>query len=187
MALLISIIIFIFSIFPFSSNAQAPPSPGYYPSSRVGSIGFNRVFATELQMSNNEEHPGNHDEIDIEFLGTPENEPYVYPRKSDETFPLRPMWLHGSIWDASSWATDNGRYKADYTYQPFIAKYNNFKIDGCEGGRGGECRPISGSPGGSDGLSSQQRAALAFVNHNYKVYDYCRDPKRDHKLTPECL
>ncbi|KAG6402949.1 hypothetical protein SASPL_135164 [Salvia splendens] len=295
MALLISIIIFIFSIFPLSNNAQAPPSPGYYPSSRVGSIGFNQGFTnlwgrqhqsldhgllaiwldrssgsgfksinsysscyfgaaiklqpgytagviTSLYMSNNEEHPGNHDEIDIEFLGTPENEPYVlqtnvyirgsgdgtiigreikfhlwfdptkdfhnyailwnpsqiifyvddvpirrYPRKSDETFPLRPMWLYGSIWDASSWATDNGRYKADYTYQPFIAKYNNFKIDGCEGGGGGGCRPISGSPGGSGGLSNQQRAALAFVNHNYKVYDYCRDPKRDHKLTPECL
>lgn len=45
MALLISIVFFfLFSIFPLSNNAQAPPSPGYYPSSRVGSIGFNQGF-----------------------------------------------------------------------------------------------------------------------------------------------
>ncbi|KAH0852440.1 hypothetical protein HID58_090819 [Brassica napus] len=37
------------------------------------------------------------------------------------------MWLYGSIWDASSWATENGKYKADYKYQPFTAKYTILK------------------------------------------------------------
>ncbi|XP_057800782.1 probable xyloglucan endotransglucosylase/hydrolase protein 32 [Salvia miltiorrhiza] len=294
MALLISIIIL--SIFPLSNNAEAPPSPGYYPTSRLASIPFNQAFTnlwgpqhqsldqdgsltiwldqtsgsgfksldsyssgyfgasiklqpgytagviTSLYLSNNEELPGKHDEIDIEFLGTTEEEAYVlqtnvyirgsgdghiigreikfhlwfdpttdfhnyailwnpsqiifyvddvpirrYPRKSDATFPMRPMWLYGSIWDASSWATDNGRYKADYTFQPFIGKYNNFKIDACAApNAAAACRPISGSPPGSNGLSRQQRAALAYVHHHYKLYDYCRDPQRDHKLTPEC-
>lgn len=47
MALLISIIIifFLLSIFPSTNNAQGPPSPGYYPSSIIGSIGFNQGFA----------------------------------------------------------------------------------------------------------------------------------------------
>ncbi|KAL2347907.1 hypothetical protein Fmac_001907 [Flemingia macrophylla] len=50
-----------------------------------------------------------------------------YPKKSAETFPLRPMWLYGSIWDASSWATKDGKYKANNRYQPFVARYTNFK------------------------------------------------------------
>lgn len=33
-------------LYPFSSFAQGPPSPGYYPSSRVPSIGFNQGFRT---------------------------------------------------------------------------------------------------------------------------------------------
>ncbi|KAK4482659.1 hypothetical protein RD792_009823 [Penstemon davidsonii] len=275
-------------------NGQGPPSPGYSPSSRIGSVGFNQGFKnlwgpqhqrldqetltlwldrssgsgfkslnpyssgyfgaaiklqpgytagviTSLYLSNNEEHPGNHDEIDIEFLGTTSDKPYVlqtnvyirgsgdgniigremrfhlwfdptqdfhnyailwnpteiiyfvddvpirrYPRKSDATFPLRPMWVYGSIWDASSWATENGKYKADYSYQPFVGKYNNFKIRGCRSNAHGLCRPASGSPSGSYGLSNQQNAAMSWVQNKYKFYDYCQDRQRDHRLTPEC-
>ncbi|PIN07140.1 Xyloglucan:xyloglucosyl transferase [Handroanthus impetiginosus] len=293
MALFVSLL-FLF-MFPLSSiNGQGPPSPGYHPSSGIGSIGFNQGFRnlwgpqhqsldqgaltiwldrssgsgfkslnpyssgyfgaamklqtgytagviTSFYLSNNEAHPGDHDEVDIEFLGTTLGKPYVlqtnvyirgsgdgniigremkfhlwfdptadfhnyailwnpteiiffvddvpirrYPRKSDATFPLRPMWVYGSIWDASSWATENGKYKADYDYQPFVGKYSNFKIAGCNANGAASCRPASGSPSGSMGLSSQQYAAMAWVQNHYKVYDYCQDTQRDHKLTPEC-
>ncbi|KAL2340588.1 hypothetical protein Fmac_008528 [Flemingia macrophylla] len=50
-----------------------------------------------------------------------------YPKNSAKTFSLRPIWLYGSIWDASSWATEDGKHKADYRYQPFLARYTNFK------------------------------------------------------------
>ncbi|KAG6415131.1 hypothetical protein SASPL_122533 [Salvia splendens] len=280
-------------MFPLGNNAQGPPSPGYYPSSRVGSVGFNQGFRnlwgsqhqrldqggltiwldrtsgsgfkslssyssgyfgaaiklqpgytagviTSFYLSNSEQHPGDHDEIDIEFLGTTEGKPYVlqtnvyvrgsgdgniigremkfhlwfdptkdfhnyailwnpseiiyfvddvpirrYARKSDATFPLRPMYVYGSIWDASTWATENGKYKADYNHQPFVGKYNNFKIGGCQAGAA-SCRPASASPSGGAGLSRQQLAALAWVQSRYKVYDYCRDSQRDHRQTPEC-
>ncbi|XP_022853097.1 probable xyloglucan endotransglucosylase/hydrolase protein 32 [Olea europaea var. sylvestris] len=292
MALFVPLLIII--LFPSSNYAQGPPSPGYYPSSRIGSIGFNQGFRnlwgpqhqhidqgtltlwldrnsgsgfkslspyssgyfgaaiklhpgytagviTSFYLSNSEDHPGNHDEIDIEFLGTTQNKPYIlqtnvyirgsgdgkiigremkfrlwfdptrdfhnyailwnpseiiffvddvpirrYPRKSDATFPLRPMWVYGSIWDASSWATENGKHKANYRYQPFIGKYNNFKIAGCKANSATSCHPTTGSPYGSSGLSHQQYDAMGWVQRNYKVYDYCQDSKRDHRLTPEC-
>ncbi|RVX11972.1 putative xyloglucan endotransglucosylase/hydrolase protein 32 [Vitis vinifera] len=212
-----------------SSNAQWPPSPGYYPSRKFRSMSFYQGFRnlwgpqhqrvdqnaltiwldstsgsgfksvrpsdrgyfgasiklqpgytagviTAFYLSNNEAHPGFHDEVDIEFLGTTFGKPYTlqtnvyirgsgdgriigremkfhlwfdptkdfhhyailwspkdimrYPRKSATTFPLRPMWLYGSIWDASSWATEDGKYKADYRYQPFVGQYSNFKPAG---------------------------------------------------------
>ncbi|KAF2321743.1 hypothetical protein GH714_002040 [Hevea brasiliensis] len=279
---------------PSSNNAQTPPSPGYYPSSRISTIGFDQGYRnlwgpqhqrldqgtltiwldtysgsgykslepyqsgyfgaaiklqpgytagviTSFYLSNNEEHPGNHDEIDIEFLGTTPDKPYTlqtnvyirgsgdgrligremkihlwfdptqdfhkygilwtpseilffvddipirrYPRKSDATFPLRPMWVYGSIWDASSWATEDGKYKADYSYQPFIGRYQNFKIGGCTANAPATCRPPSASPSVSGGLSQQQYSAMEWVQKNYLAYDYCADPKRDHTETPEC-
>lgn len=109
-----------------------------------------------------------------------------YPRKSDATFPLRPMYVYGSIWDASSWATEDGKYKADYQYQPFVGRYTNFKLGGCTADESVSCRPPSASASGSTGLSQQQYLAMEWAQKNYLVYDYCRDPKRDHTFTPEC-
>ncbi|KAL5763954.1 hypothetical protein ACOSP7_016309 [Xanthoceras sorbifolium] len=277
------------------STAQGgPPSPGYNPSSRFRSLGFNQGFRnlwgpqhqrldqdsltiwldkttgsgfkslqsyrsgyfgaaiklqsgytagviTSLYLSNSQDHPGNHDEIDIEFLGTTPGKPYTlqtnvyirgsgdghligrelkfhlwfdptqdfhnyailwtpseiiflvddvpirrYPRKNDATFPLRPMYLYGSIWDASSWATEDGKYKADYHYQPFVGRYKNFKLAGCTANGPTSCTPPSASPSPSGGLSQQQISAMQWVQRNNLVYNYCNDPKRDHTQIPEC-
>ncbi|XP_058773990.1 xyloglucan endotransglucosylase/hydrolase protein 31-like [Vicia villosa] len=284
----------LFSFMVCRNNAEGPPSPGYYPSSKVSPISFDHGFGnlwgpqhqkldqgslkiwldttsgsgfkslhsyrsgyfgasvklqtgytagviTSFYLSNNQDYPGNHDEIDIEFLGTTPDKPYVlqtnvyirgsgdakvigremrfhlwfnptqdfhnyailwkpseiiffvddvpirrYPRKSDVTFPSRPMYVYGSIWDASSWATENGKYKANYTYQPFIGRYKNFKLQGCTN-YSTSCRPPSASlPGYGSSLSRQQSLAMQWVQKNYLVYDYCRDNTKDHTLTPEC-
>lgn len=109
-----------------------------------------------------------------------------YARKSAATFPLRPMWLYGSIWDASSWATEDGKYKADYRYQPFTAYYTGFKASGCSAYSPPRCRPVSASPFRSGGLTRQQYQAMYYVQSRYMAYNYCRDSRRDHSLTPEC-
>ncbi|CAK8536184.1 unnamed protein product [Lathyrus sativus] len=286
----------LFSFMICCNNAEGPPSPGYYPSSKVSPTSFDHGFrnlwgpqhqkqdqgtlkiwldsssgsgfkslhsyrsgyfgvAVKLQtgytagvitsfyLSNNQDYPGNHDEIDIEFLGTTPDKPYVlqtnvyirgsgdgkiigremrfhlwfnptqdfhnyailwkpseiiflvddvpirkYPRKSDVTFPSRSMYVYGSIWDASSWATENGKYKANYTYQPFIGRYKDFKLQGCRTDSiSSSCRPLSASPSGYGGsLSPQQNVAMQWVQKHYLVYDYCRDHARDHTRTPEC-
>ncbi|XP_059430369.1 probable xyloglucan endotransglucosylase/hydrolase protein 32 [Corylus avellana] len=218
-----------------------PYQSGYFGAAIKLQSGYTAGVITSFYLSNNEDHPGNHDEIDIEFLGTTPDKPYTlqtnvyvrgsgdgniigreikfhlwfdptrdfhnyailwnpseiiflvddvpvrrYPRKSDATFPLRPMYVYGSIWDASTWATEDGKYKADYQYQPFFGWYTNFKLGGCTADEAGSCRPPSASPSGSTGLSPQQSAAMEWVRSNYMVYNYCQDPKRDHTFTPEC-
>ncbi|KAI3822824.1 hypothetical protein L1987_10422 [Smallanthus sonchifolius] len=214
---------------------------GYFGTAIKLHPGYTAGVITSFYLSNSEDHPGHHDEIDIEFLGTTPDKPYIlqtnvyirgsgdgniigrehrvhlwfdptadfhdyailwtpneiiffvddvpirrYERKSEVTFPLRPMYVYGSIWDASSWATENGRYKANYVYQPFIGKYRNFKLKGCEADSPQSCHPPSGSPAATGGLTRQQVAAMQWVQTRYKVYDYCIDPKRDHTQTPEC-
>ncbi|KAK9072625.1 hypothetical protein SSX86_009060 [Deinandra increscens subsp. villosa] len=215
---------------------------GFFGTSIKLHPGYTAGVITSFYLSNNEDHPGNHDEVDIEFLGTTPDKPYTlqtnvyirgsgdgniigreqkfhlwfdptedfhdyamlwssneiiffvddvpirrYPRKTDATFPLRPMYVYGSIWDASSWATENGRYKANYGYQPFVGRYSNFKLKGCAAGSSEQsCRPPSGSPSTEGGLSRQQVATMQWVQRRYKVYDYCSDSKRDHTKIPEC-
>ncbi|OIW09124.1 hypothetical protein TanjilG_11262 [Lupinus angustifolius] len=214
---------------------------GYFGAAIKLQQGYTAGVITCLYLSNNQVYPGNHDEIDIEFLGTTPNKPYIlqtnvfirgsgdrnigremqfhlwfdptqdfhnyailwkpneiiflvddvpvrsYPRKSDATFPSRPMYVYGSIWDASSWATEDGKYKADYKYQPFIGKYTNFKLQGCTNETSTTCKPPSASPSGGNGsLSPQQLGSMQWVQNNYLVYNYCHDPRRDHTLTPEC-
>lgn len=90
------------------------------------------------------------------------------------------MWIYSSIWDASSWATENGRYKVDYNYQPFVSRFTNFKI------RDGLVSPSGNGNGGGGGLSPQQYTAMKWAQSSYMIYDYCRDNTKDHSLTPEC-
>nr|XP_043612734.1 probable xyloglucan endotransglucosylase/hydrolase protein 32 [Erigeron canadensis] len=218
-----------------------PFRSGYFGASIKLQPGYTAGVITAFYLSNNEAHPGFHDEVDIEFLGTTFGKPYTlqtnvyirgsgdgkiigremkfhlwfdptknfhhyailwsphdliffvddvpirrYPRKSDATFPLRPMWLYGSIWDASSWATENGKYKADYKYQPFVGSFTNFKATGCSAYSPAWCHPVTASPGRAGGLSKRQRMAMRCVQTHYMVYNYCWDNKRDHSLTPEC-
>ncbi|CAI0472283.1 unnamed protein product, partial [Linum tenue] len=122
-----------------------------------------------------------------------------YEKKSITTFPTRPMWVYGSIWDASDWATDDGKYKTDYTYQPFVSQYKSFRLAGCSSSATPHCRPVSASPYRSGGLSKkqlmamrsggmtrQQYSAMRWVQRNHMVYNYCWDSSRDRSLTPEC-
>ncbi|CAL9760439.1 unnamed protein product [Musa acuminata subsp. burmannicoides] len=214
---------------------------GYFGTSIKLQPGYTAGVITAFYLSNNQAHPGFHDEVDIEFLGTTPGKPYTlqtnvyvrgsgdgriigrevkfhlwfdptagfhnyailwnpneiiffvddipirrYPRKNaGATFPLRPMWLYGSIWDASSWATEDGKYKADYRYQPFVARFTRFVVRGCTAFAPLLCQPVPSSWHG-DGLSRRQYAAMQWAQRYYLVYNYCKDPKRDHSLTPEC-
>lgn len=108
-----------------------------------------------------------------------------YENKVDGTFPDREMWMYGSIWDASDWATDNGKYRADYQYQPFVAHFTNFKIGGCTTDSPANCHPVPASGTGS-ALSDQQYQAMLWAQKNSMTYYYCQDYSKDRSLYPEC-
>ncbi|XP_066374829.1 xyloglucan endotransglucosylase/hydrolase protein 3-like [Miscanthus floridulus] len=94
-------------------------------------------------------------------------------------FPTKPMLIRASIWDGSSWATDGGRTKVDWSKAPFTAGYQGFDVNGCATGSGTPCD----SPGlwwngaGYRDLSAQQRAAYEGVKKKYMISDYCANKK----------
>ncbi|KAG7028036.1 putative xyloglucan endotransglucosylase/hydrolase protein 32, partial [Cucurbita argyrosperma subsp. argyrosperma] len=190
-----------------SAAADRPPSPGYWPSTRFHPMEFYRSFRNLWGP----QHQGlNQNTLSIwldRFTGSgfkslrPFRSGYfgasiklqpgytagvITAFYSATTFPLRPMWLYGSIWDASSWATEDGKYRADYSYQPFVAEFTNFKAGGCSAYSPARCWPVSASPFRSGGLTRQQQNAMKWVQSNHLVYNYCSDNERDHSLTPEC-
>ncbi|CAL4967730.1 unnamed protein product [Urochloa decumbens] len=228
-------------------KSRRPFRSGYFGASIKLQPGYTAGVITAFYLSNSEAHPGFHDEVDMEFLGTTPGRPYTlqtnvyirgsgdggpgrvvgrevkfhldwfdptadfhhyailwnpnhiiflvddvpirrYPRWSAATFPRRPMWVYGSIWDASSWATDDGRYRADYRYSPFVARFSELLLRACSPRAPPRCHApsLAGGAGGGDALSPRQEAAMRWVQRGHMVYHYCLDPKRDHALTPEC-
>jgi xyloglucan:xyloglucosyl transferase len=216
---------------------------GYFGASVRVQPGYTAGVNTAFYLSNSEEYPGHHDEIDMELLGTVPGEPYTlqtnvyvrgsgdgtivgremrfhlwfdptadfhhyaiiwnpdqilflvddvpvrrYERKAEATFPDREMWAYGSIWDASDWATDGGRYRADYRYQPFVSRFAGLRVGGCAADASADCQPVPASPAapGTAAISAQQEAAMRWAQRNSMVYYYCLDSTRDRALYPEC-
>ena len=94
----------------------------------------------------------------------------------------QPMYAYSSIWAAEDWATQGGRVKADWSKAPFVANYHGIDLDVCEcygGGCVGGCAAaVGGSSGRYCSLSAAQVGKMQWVQSNYRIYDYCADPKR---------
>ena len=94
-------------------------------------------------------------------------------------FPTKPMLIRASIWDGSSWATDGGRTKVDWSKAPFTAGYQGFDVDGCATGSATPCDSpaLWWNGGGYRDLTPQQRAAYEGVKRKYMISDYCANKK----------
>lgn len=46
-------------------------------------------------------------------------------------YPSKPMSLYATIWDGSTWATNGGKEKVDYKYEPFVSEFTNLVLEGC--------------------------------------------------------
>ncbi|KAL3682648.1 hypothetical protein R1sor_000670 [Riccia sorocarpa] len=108
-------------------------------------------------------------------------------------YPSKQMSLYATIWDASRWATDGGRYRVDYQYQPFTATYANFIVKRCSSYSFSMtisqdlCTSVFNISNPSQ-LTEKQQEALKWVQLNHRVYSYCTDIGRYPDMTeiPEC-
>ncbi|GLJ44617.1 hypothetical protein SUGI_0937820 [Cryptomeria japonica] len=102
-------------------------------------------------------------------------------------YPSKPMSVYATIWDASSWATDGGKYKANYSYEPFLSSYTNFQMIGCHDKDKYCSQMLLDRCLVSPHLKKKQIVDLKYVRKNYMTYDYCQDLQRYPKGSmPEC-
>ncbi|KAJ1292645.1 hypothetical protein BS78_01G005700 [Paspalum vaginatum] len=57
-------------------------------------------------------------------------------------YPSKPMAVYATIWDGSTWATDNGRYKVNYKRGPFTAEFSDLVLRGCPAAAGTQQRHL---------------------------------------------
>ncbi|KAL6877493.1 hypothetical protein ACP4OV_012708 [Aristida adscensionis] len=107
-----------------------------------------------------------------------------YQSSNGVAFPTRrPMYAYSSIWAAEDWATQGGRVKTDWSKAPFVANYQNIRLDVCEcsssgGGCATSCPAAAAAYGGACQLSYAEQGQMQWVQNNYRIYDYCVDPKQ---------
>ncbi|KAG9131586.1 hypothetical protein Leryth_015145 [Lithospermum erythrorhizon] len=109
-------------------------------------------------------------------------------------FPSKPMSVYATIWDASSWATDGGKYKVDYKYEPFVAELTDLVIEGCI------VDPIEQIPSTNCSdrtirllqqpyatISPDGHLAMKNFRENFMYYSHCYDNVRYSVTPPECV
>ncbi|KAL9248066.1 hypothetical protein vseg_021429 [Gypsophila vaccaria] len=106
-------------------------------------------------------------------------------------FPVKPMSLYATIWDASTWATNGGKYKVDYRYAPYVAKFSDLVLHGCT------VDPIERSRKCDDvvpevesvpsGVTPSQRVSMANFRRKHLTYSYCYDKSRYMSPPSECV
>jgi xyloglucan:xyloglucosyl transferase len=106
-------------------------------------------------------------------------------------FPSKPMSLYATIWDASNWATNGGKYKVNYKYAPYVAEFSNLVLHGCA------VNPIEQSSIRCDqspdskyiptGITPQQRIKMNHFRKKHLQYCYCYDKLRYDSPPSECV
>ncbi|XP_071704464.1 probable xyloglucan endotransglucosylase/hydrolase protein 28 [Rutidosis leptorrhynchoides] len=102
-------------------------------------------------------------------------------------FPSKPMTLYATIWDASTWATNGGKYKVNYKYAPYIAKFSDFVLHGCT------VDPIElsslkcESEKSPNAITPLERVKMESFRKKHLQYSYCYDKLRYKTPQSECV
>ncbi|KAJ7942826.1 Xyloglucan endotransglucosylase/hydrolase [Quillaja saponaria] len=101
-------------------------------------------------------------------------------------FPSKPMTLYATIWDASNWATNGGKYRVNYKYAPYIAEFSDLILHGCSVD---PIEHISKCDNAQipSGVTPIQRTKMENFRKKHMTYSYCYDRVR-YKVPPsECV
>jgi xyloglucan:xyloglucosyl transferase len=105
---------------------------------------------------------------------------------SGQPYPVsQPMKVYSSIFDASSWATEGGLVKIDWTQAPFVASYSEYVLDACFWDTTLP-RPECATPQAGDWwnaehfqtIADDQLGQMNWVTTNFMQYNYCTDTLR---------
>ncbi|KAK1439346.1 hypothetical protein QVD17_05162 [Tagetes erecta] len=102
-------------------------------------------------------------------------------------FPSKPMTLYATIWDASEWATNGGKYKVNYKYAPYVAEFTNFVLHGCS------LNPIELVPSQCDhettldNIIPMDKVKMESFRKKHMKYSYCEDKIRYKTPPAECV
>ncbi|KAJ9563688.1 hypothetical protein OSB04_008848 [Centaurea solstitialis] len=106
-------------------------------------------------------------------------------------FPSKPMTLYATIWDASEWATNGGKYKVNYKYAPYVAEFSNFVLHGCTVDpielSSVKCEAAPKPNTIPTGITSSQRAKMEGFRKKHMQYSYCYDKIRYKSPPSECV
>lgn len=110
-------------------------------------------------------------------------------------YPSKPMSLYATIWDASTWATNGGRHKVNYRYEPFASEFKDLALEGCrvdpiqKPSEATNCSEATEDLESADfaTVTAKQRSSMRWFREKYMYYCYCYDRVRYPTPPPECV
>ncbi|VAI40561.1 unnamed protein product [Triticum turgidum subsp. durum] len=116
-------------------------------------------------------------------------------------YPSKPMAVYVTIWDGSTWATENGKHTVDYRHGPFTADFSGLVLRGCPAdATGADIRQLH--LGASTQrcataewelmtaeyavMTARKRADMRRFRRRQMVYTVCYDTDRYPAALPEC-
>ncbi|KAL2343540.1 hypothetical protein Fmac_004825 [Flemingia macrophylla] len=102
-------------------------------------------------------------------------------------FPSKPMTLYATIWDASDWATNGGKYRVNYKYAPYVAEFSDLVLHGCAVDPIEHVAKCDNAEAIPSGVTPAQRMKMESFRKKHMTYSYCYDKVR-YKVPPsECV
>ncbi|KAH6774046.1 xyloglucan endotransglucosylase/hydrolase 30 [Perilla frutescens var. hirtella] len=109
-------------------------------------------------------------------------------------YPSKAMSVYATIWDASSWATNGGKKKVDYKYEPFVARLGDLVLEGCivdpvDQLQSSNCTDRVAALMAKDysTITADARKSMRWFRQRYMYYSYCYDNLRYPVPPPECI